>query len=135
MRARHATRLAQILSVHGWPGKSLVGSDGANAAFLIAQHADHDVAFQRRCLELMEPDTKTGEVSRIDYAYLTDRVRVNEGRPQLCGTQTERAPGGRLRPKPVEDPKNLDKRRKALGLMSQRKYLRTLERLEKKPLR
>ncbi len=29
----------------GWPTNSLVGSDGANAAWLLVQHADEDVKF------------------------------------------------------------------------------------------
>ena len=37
--AEKADRLRQILSDHGWPGKSLVGEQGAHDAWLIAQHA------------------------------------------------------------------------------------------------
>ncbi len=36
----NTTRLRQILAVHGWPGKSLVGEKGAHDAWLIAQHVD-----------------------------------------------------------------------------------------------
>lgn len=32
--------LAEIVAAHGWPTRSLVGDDGANAAWLLAQHAD-----------------------------------------------------------------------------------------------
>ena len=31
----------------GWPGFSLVGYDGADAAWLLVQHADADLAFQK----------------------------------------------------------------------------------------
>jgi hypothetical protein len=41
---RNAKRLDEIVDAHGWPGKSLVGEDGAHAAWLIAQHAVHDRA-------------------------------------------------------------------------------------------
>ena len=43
---RHNKRLSDILDVHGWPGKSLVGEDGCNAAWLVVQHALHAA----RCL-------------------------------------------------------------------------------------
>jgi len=129
MRVRHAARLAEIIAELGWPGASLVGKDGANAAWLIVQHADHDVIFQRRCLHLMEPLVNTGDVSKTDFAYLTDRVLVNEGRRQIYGTQTERGPDGRYRPMPVDDENNLDRRRKSVGLGSERKYLRSLQKL------
>ena len=128
-------RLAEITAQHGWPGVTLVGKDGANAAWLIVQHADHDVAFQRKCLDLMEAAVKTGDASKTDFAYLTDRVLVNEGRRQIYGTQTERGPDGRYRPSPVEDEKNLDRRRRSVGLMSEQKYLRTLQKLADKPMR
>lgn len=32
--------LRQVISGVGWPGKSLVGEDGAHAAWLLAQHAE-----------------------------------------------------------------------------------------------
>ena len=38
----NTTRLREIVSADGWPGRSLVGTDGAHAAWLLAQHADPD---------------------------------------------------------------------------------------------
>src|SRR3954453_2080197 len=37
---RHDLRLAAIIAAVGWPGRSLVGEDGADAAWALAQHAD-----------------------------------------------------------------------------------------------
>src|SRR5262249_42523708 len=34
--------LKQVIADRGWPGRSLVGPDAADAAWLIVQHADHD---------------------------------------------------------------------------------------------
>jgi hypothetical protein len=45
--------LKEVVAEVGWPGQSMVGEDGAHAAWLLAQHADQDPAFQRRCLELL----------------------------------------------------------------------------------
>ena len=56
MRAVHeanAERLASILNQRGWPGEPRVGSDGANAAWLIVQHAIGRPAFQREALEAL----------------------------------------------------------------------------------
>ena len=83
---RHTARMKEIVKQHGWPTNSMVGSDGATAAWLLVQHADHDPKFQRHCLELMKK-VPAGEVSTVDLAYLTDRVLVNEGKKQLYGTQ------------------------------------------------
>jgi hypothetical protein len=38
--------LKEVLAEVGWPGQSMVGEDGAHAAWLLAQHADQDPAFQ-----------------------------------------------------------------------------------------
>jgi hypothetical protein len=45
--------LKETVAEVGWPGRSMVGEDGAHAAWLLAQHADRDPAFQRRCLDLV----------------------------------------------------------------------------------
>jgi Family of unknown function (DUF6624) len=80
-------RLRAIIAEHGWPGRALVGDDGAEAAWLIAQHADHQLDFQREALALLERAVHDGDASASHLAYLKDRVRMNEGRPQLFGTQ------------------------------------------------
>ena len=43
---RNTARLKEIIARYGWPTKAMVGWDGADAAWLLAQHADRDPAFQ-----------------------------------------------------------------------------------------
>jgi hypothetical protein len=50
----NAYRLEEIIEECGWPGRSLVGEDGAAAAWLIAQHAIRLPALQRRSLTLLK---------------------------------------------------------------------------------
>ncbi len=123
--ARNTARMKEVVSAHGWPGRRLVGKDGAQAAFLLVQHADADPAFQESCLELMK-EAPTGEVSTVDVAYLTDRVRVNTGRSQLYGTQFWMQ-GGKLVPRPIEDEERLAERRKAVGLIPMDEYREHME--------
>ena len=115
-------RMKEAVAKHGWPGKSIVGVDGANAAWLLVQHADADLAFQKECLGKMEPLVKTGEVTGKDYAYLFDRVAVAEGRAQRYGTQLS---GDDFAP--IEDPANVDARRKSVGLPTLAEYKAFLE--------
>jgi uncharacterized protein DUF6624 len=119
----HAGRLREILDAHGWPGRSLVGREGAHAAWLLAQHAPDDL--QKRALALMQA-AGPGEVAPADLAYLTDRVRVHEGKPQLYGTQF-RIEGGVLVPEPLEDPERVDERRAAVGLGPLAEHYRQIE--------
>ena len=107
--------LAELTGRAGWPGRTLVGEDGAHAAWLLAQHADADRQKQPAFLELLRAAVAKGEASPGDLAYLEDRVRVHAGQPQRYGTQFTRDDQG-LRPQPIEDPEHLDERRAAVGL-------------------
>lgn len=117
----NTARMHEIVDEVGWPTKRMVGADGTRAAWLLVQHADHDVAFQRRCLGLMQALQKEQEVYRIDAAYLTDRVLVNEGKPQIYGTQFHTV-GGELQPRPIQNPEQVEARRKELGLPTLAEY-------------
>lgn len=107
-------RLREIVNRHGWPGRSLVGKKGAGQAWLLAQHASPN--FQRQTLRLLAEAVDRGEATQRQLAYLTDRVRMNEGRDQLYGTQFKGASDGTWVPWPIEKPEQLDARRKAVGL-------------------
>jgi hypothetical protein len=115
--------MKQIVKQFGWPGKSLVGADGAQAAWILVQHADHDRPFQTQCLELLKGAVKKGEATGDQLAYLTDRVRVGEKKKQVYGTQLHWVKG-KLQPQPIEDEANVDKRRKEVGLSSLADYLK-----------
>jgi hypothetical protein len=115
-------RLQEIIDKHGWPGKALVGKEAAHAAWLIAQHADADLAFQKRCLKLMEAAPRN-DVDRRDLAYRTDRILVAEKKKQRYGTQLL-GQGGKFRPQPIEDEANVDRRRAEVGLPPLAEYLK-----------
>ena len=105
--------LAELTDRVGWPGRTMVGEDGAHAAWLLAQHAD--LEHQKRFLELVRAAVEAGEASAHDQAYLEDRVRIFSGQPQLYGTQFM-YDKDELKPQPIEDPEHLDERRAAVGL-------------------
>jgi hypothetical protein len=109
------TRLGEIIKQTGWPLISTVGFDGANAAWLIAQHADRDLDFQKQALKLMRAAARRGQAAKENLAYLIDRVRVAEGKKQIYGSQNYYK-DGHLVVQPVIDKKNLDRRRKRMGL-------------------
>lgn len=117
--------LKGIVAKHGWPTNSLVGTKGAQAAWLLVQHADAEPKFQRQCLDLMT-DLPKEEISQSNLAYLTDRVLLAEGKKQLYGTQFTWV-DGKLKPRPLEDEENVDKRRAKVGLQSLAEYVKLIE--------
>jgi hypothetical protein len=100
----------------GWPGVSRAGEDGAEAAWLIAQHAIGCPGFQRRCLAALEGAVARGDAPAWQAAYLADRIRTLEGRGQLYGTQFDWNQNGEMSPNAIDDAENVDARRAAVGL-------------------
>lgn len=112
----NAARLAAILREHGWPGRALVGADGAEAAWVVLQHAVGEPELQRNTLVLLQEAVRSGEAEAIHAAHLEDRIRFLEGRPQRYGTQMDWNEDGLLGPGDIEDPDTVDERRAAVGL-------------------
>jgi hypothetical protein len=109
-------RLRDIVDRIGWPTFDQVGRDGAEAAWLIAQHADSDVAFQEAALALMTDAVAAGQADPGDLAYLTDRVAMNRGEPQTYGSQVRCRGGAPAPATPIVEPDRVDERRAAVGL-------------------
>jgi hypothetical protein len=126
--------LKGVVERRGWPGRSLVGAEASNAAFLIVQHAVQDSAFQARALALMEHGVAAGEVAGSDVAMLADRVAVHRGQPQRYGTQAKLL-NGRIILEPIADSAHVDQRRAALGLLPLREYVRLLDSMYTAPPR
>jgi hypothetical protein len=111
----NAARLREILAEFGWPGHSLVGEQGAMAAWRIAQHSIGEPAFMRQCRDLLDAATPQEEAPRWQFAYLDDRIRVYEGRLQRFGTQLREGLKG-LEPCPLENAKHVEEWRSEVGL-------------------
>lgn len=125
--ARNTEQMKLIIQEIGWPKKSVFGGrEIPQKVWLLVQHADHDVTFQEHCLELMKALPKE-EINEIDMAYLEDRILVNQGKPQIWGTQFF-GEGASYGPRPIENPETVDERRLALGLDTLAEYkVRLLE--------
>ncbi|UCC72797.1 MAG: hypothetical protein JSV86_20985 [Gemmatimonadota bacterium] len=122
-----SARIAEVIEAHGWPGLSLVGEAGADAAFLVVQHSP-STEFQKQVLPLLTEAAESGEASKEQMALLTDRVLVSEGQPQRYGTQAKIV-DGRVVLDPIQDEPNVDARRAEIGLMPLAEYVALLERI------
>ncbi len=118
MEALHranAQLLRQLIAEHGWPNEEIAGTDGAEAAWLVAQHSISEPEFMRSCRDLVAVEARAGRVPSWQHAYLYDRIQVSEGKPQRFGTQFEMTPDGPVVCE-VDQPERLDDNRKEVGL-------------------
>ncbi len=103
----------------------MVGKQASNNFWLMVQHADNDLLFQEAVLKKMKLQVDQKKADGANFAYLTDRVNINSGKPQIYGTQLSRTrdANGRTIPKDMIDPQNVNKRRKEVGMESLEEYL------------
>lgn len=123
--ALNVKRLKEIVAQYGWPGRSLVGSDGAFNAWLLVQNSG-DPAFMEKCLPLLERAVAAGEANARSYAYLFDSLRLSQGQRQVYGTQFTNDAAGRLALHPIEDRSQVDERRRSVGLEPLEAYERRI---------
>jgi hypothetical protein len=116
---RRIQRLKEIIQQYGWPTISLVGTDGASAAWIVVQHADHDPGFRESCVPLIEAAAMVGEAQLKHMACLTDRVLNAARSPQMYGTQGN--------PVATTDRPLVNARRKAIGLAPLEEYWASIQ--------
>ncbi len=108
-------KLEKIINQYGFPKKDLVGATGTDRVFTIIVHAP--LSYQKKYFHLVEEAISNGDIRKQSLAYLTDKILTKEGKKQLYGTQLKYVieTGGYIF-KPIEDEKNVDTRRKSVGL-------------------
>lgn len=116
--SENLNQFKKVIAACGWPKTS----KDSHSAWLLAQHADSDIAFQRLAKGLLEASVKAGIAAPRDLAYLTDRIAANEGRPQEYGTQFAQTDRCHLVLEPVDDRQLVNRRRVAIGLQSLEEY-------------
>ena len=122
------TRVFGILDNDGWPSNL---SDKANRAIWIV--IDHsDLTSRSKYLSFVRAKADEGILDKSDYAMLNDRVLMEEGKPQVYGTQIKMAAtfdgedmAMQLHLWPVENPDALDSLRRSVGLSPIEEYLRS----------
>jgi len=116
------------------PTISKVGAENAHKFWLMVMQFNHDTEFQTRILKAMHEELEENDVSTADYAFLTDRIRVNQGRAQLYGTQvfynemTEQ-----FEPFDLKKPDSVDQRRVIMGLERINSYIKEVNSKFSKP--
>jgi hypothetical protein len=123
LNKQNLDRIEKIIAEQGYPKRSEVGDHAASVAFQIIQHSNLEI--QKKYLPVLEELAKKDEIFKEDWALLLDRVLVNEGKEQVYGSQVHENPEtGKGELYPVEDEKNLNKRRAEIDLIPIEDYLK-----------
>ena len=115
---KNTEEMKSIVRKYGWPTIGMVGKRASKNAWLLVQHADHDLSFQKECLVLMQDifAKNPKDIEKSNIAYLTDRTLLAEKKPQIYGTQFKVTKKGGLSLLPVKNRKSLNKMRAEVGL-------------------
>jgi hypothetical protein len=120
--------VADLIDAIGWFTISAYGEEIDVMAWVLVQHADHDLPLQKRVLALLEPLVIAGETRPANQALLVDRIAVAEGRDQVYGTQrVEDDTCPPWTPWPIEAPETVDERRSEFGLAPLAEYVAHME--------
>ncbi|WP_394674541.1 DUF6624 domain-containing protein [uncultured Chryseobacterium sp.] len=112
-----------ILNIYGYPNYDLVSEDVSNDYWLLVQHCDNNIKFQKKALKQLEKFSKIGKANITNMAYLRDRINKNSKKPQIYGTQVSRNKNGKYEVYPIQNSESVDDRRKNVGLEPLKEYL------------
>ena len=125
LNKKNFSRLENIIATHGWPGRSLVGVEGTDAALIVFSHATIDQ--QKALLPMLREAAANGQMSASQLARREDSILVSDGDSQIYGTFFVSDSDGHPVLAPVRDPANLEERRRSVGLPSMEEQFRQLE--------
>jgi hypothetical protein len=103
-----------IESIGRYPGRSVVGATYEDIGWMIVQHAPSN--YRMKYLPFVEKAVAEKNLSPVYLAYLQDRIRLDQGLPQIYGTQFEVSEGVK-KLYPVESVHVIDSLRKSVGLV------------------
>lgn len=130
--ARQIPILKEIFKTNGYPTFEKVGKESSNNFFILVQHSDVDVKFQEQMLPLIKKQVDRKQVKGSNYAYLYDRVQINNGRQQLYGTQLGYDKEGNAFAKNLKDNETVNARRSEFGMTPLEDYLAKATELHKR---
>jgi hypothetical protein len=108
-------RGTKFLEKRAWLASDVIGKEGISALFQVILHSDQKS--QEKYLPMMKEAVKKGTIQGTDIAILEDRVALGQEKKQIYGSQIGWDTEIKYYIKPLEDPENVDKRRKEVGLL------------------
>jgi hypothetical protein len=114
-------KVVSLIENCGMPTIKEVGKKPMDAIWLVFQHADN---FNRKkYFPLLKESAKKGDLNVRQIAMMEDRILMNEGKPQIYGTQVIGRNGNELELYELKDPEYVNERRSELGFEPIEDYL------------
>ena len=88
-----------------------------NAIWLGLQHTNKK--YRKKYFPQIEKAVENGDLSKQQYALMKDRILMDEGKPQIYGSQIK---NGKLYK--LENPQTVNERRKEMGMGNIEDYLK-----------
>ena len=123
----------KIVRKYGWIGVDSIGIRANEAIFLVVQHCPDGLS-KRTDLNYFLNELKESidrkQTNKKFYPYLYDRLKMQEGKKQLFGTQFITDDNGGASLYPIENEKNLNDRRMEYGLSPIESYVKKMFNLQ-----
>lgn len=114
---RNQELVISIIEKCGMPTLKEVDQKQMDAVWLVLQHSDKEI--RKKYFPQIEKAVKNGDLSKQQYALMKDRMLMDEGKPQIYGSQIK---NGKLYK--LENPETVNERRKEMGLEPIEDYLK-----------
>ncbi len=126
----HEKKLIKYFNEYGFLGFDIVGKKGAQNFWLMVQHCDKNINFQKEVLSKMKNEVIKNNASPQNYAFLIDKIKINSNQPQIYGTQVKYNWNTcQAYPQKLKDSLNVNKRRNDIGLKNLEEYLNEMSEL------
>lgn len=111
-----------IINKCGMPTLREVGQTQMSAIWLVIQHAPGK--YRKQYIGMLEKSAKNGDLQKTDIAMMKDRILMDDGKPQIYGTQISmNQKTGEWELYNLENPAYVNQRRKEIGFTPIEEYL------------
>ncbi|WP_299002335.1 DUF6624 domain-containing protein [uncultured Tenacibaculum sp.] len=114
---RNQELVISIIEKCGMPTLNEVTQKHMDAIWLGLQHSNKKV--RKKYFPQVEKAVENGDLSKQQYALMKDRILMDEGKPQIYGSQIK---NGKLYK--LENPETVNERRQEMGLKPIEEYLK-----------
>lgn len=114
--------VCNIIDEYGWLGPKQISISANKALFFVIQHAQLSV--QLKYLNILRKAVKNGKARFSEYALLIDRTNMYQGKFQIYGSQLNYGANNELHIYPIKNEPEVDRRRKKMGLLPMRDYIK-----------